>query len=85
MNRRYVIFSVNELPLINFDEVLETSVDTLRYSIDRSLTFVKYDLPAPACVEVLTTKTQEYTQEEIKIILRGVNWSKLPSEITGSL
>jgi hypothetical protein len=84
MNRKYVIFSVSELPLINFDEVLETSVDTLRYSIDRSLTFVKYEGAMPPSVVALTTKSQEYTIEEMIVILNGPEWTVIPNP-SGSL
>lgn len=84
MNRRYVIFSVTEVPLINFDEVYETSPETLRKSLDGTLTFVKYDLPAPPSVVSLTTKTQEYTLEEILVILNGPEWTLQPNP-SGSL
>jgi len=41
MNRTFVIFSVDEIPLIDFSQVLETSADTLRKSVDSTMTFVK--------------------------------------------
>jgi hypothetical protein len=40
-NRKYIIFSTSELDKINFDEVLETSSETVRKSIDETKTFVK--------------------------------------------
>ena len=40
--RHYVIFATSEANTINFDEVLETSIETLRKSIDETKTFVKY-------------------------------------------
>ena len=43
-NRRFVIFDVSELNKINFDEVLETSADTVRKSLDETKTFVKFDI-----------------------------------------
>ena len=55
-NRQFAIFSTTELPLINFSEVLETSQDTVRTSVDGSLTFVKWDgEEPPASVQALTT------------------------------
>ena len=33
-NRRFVIFDVTELPLIDFSQVFETSIDTVRNSVD---------------------------------------------------
>ena len=41
-NRRFVIFEVTELPLIDFNQVYETSIDTVRKSVDQTKTFVKY-------------------------------------------
>ncbi len=81
-NRRYVIFNVTELLQINFNQVYETSIDTVRKSVDGTKTFVKYDMPQPSSVAALTTKSQEYTYDEMLNILTGSAWT--PS-ITGSL
>ena len=75
MNRNFVIFDVTEIPLIDFTTVLETSADTLRLSIDGSQTFVKWEGDEPACISLLTTKSQVYTYEEILNILAGPDWS----------
>lgn len=42
--RRYLIIPSTIVDTINFDEVMETSIDTLRYSIDKTQTFVKYNV-----------------------------------------
>lgn len=44
INRRWLIIPASEAVNINFDEVLETSLETLRYSLDGSKTFVKYNI-----------------------------------------
>jgi len=77
INRRFVIFDVTELSQIDFFQVYETSADTVRKSIDRTKTFVNYDLPQPSSVVALTTKSQEYTYEEILSILGTEEWSSL--------
>lgn len=77
INRRFVIFDVTELSQIDFSQVYETSADTVRKSIDRTKTFVNYDLPQPLSVAALTTKSQEYTYEEILSILGTEEWSSL--------
>lgn len=41
-NRRYLIIPSSIKEQINFNEVLETSVDTLRLSVDGTKTFIKY-------------------------------------------
>jgi hypothetical protein len=40
-NRHYIIFSVSELDKVDFDQILETSSETLRLSVDQTKTFVK--------------------------------------------
>lgn len=77
MNRTFVIFSVAEIPLIDFSQVLETSADTLRKSVDGTMTFVKWDgETVPSCVETLTTKSDYHTYEEILDILAGPDWTQ---------
>jgi hypothetical protein len=74
-DRNYMIFNVSELDSIDFDTVLETSVDTVRKSIDGSLTFVKWDGEIPECVNNLTTKQGPYSHNEILDILSGDSWN----------
>ena len=76
INRRFVIFDVIELSQIDFSQVYETSVDTVRKSIDGTKTFVNYDFPQPSSVAALTTKSQEYTYEEILPILGTEEWEQ---------
>jgi|TARA_R100000479_G_scaffold62137_1_gene29324 hypothetical protein len=45
--RNYVILNADEVSTVNFDEVLETSVDTLRYNTAGDETFVKYEGAKP--------------------------------------
>ena len=75
-DRRFVIFDVTELPLIDFTQVYETSIDTVRKSVDGTKTFVKYDLPQPSSVANLTTKSIEYTYNEILEILNTPEWTE---------
>ena len=74
-NRRFMIFSVTELNQIDFNEVLETSVDTVRKSVDQSKTFVKWYNVMPECVSNLTTKEGPYTYDEILQILSTPEWT----------
>ena len=74
-NRKYIIFNVSELNKIDFNEVQETSVDTIRKSVDETLTFVKYDGDEmPPSVLSLTTKQGPYTQTEILEIISTPEW-----------
>jgi len=82
-NREFMIFSVTELPTIDFNEVKETSIDTVRKSIDGTKTFVKWDGEIiPPSVESLTTKEGPYTYDEIIIILATEEWTD-PNPLMG--
>jgi hypothetical protein len=75
-NREFMIFDVSELDTINFNEVLETSADTVRKSVDQTKTFVKWDgTTIPPSVEALTTKQGPYTYTEILSILSTSEWT----------
>jgi len=84
-DRRFVIFNVTELPLIDFNQVYETSIDTVRKSVDETQTFVKYDIPEPSSVAALTTKSIEYTYDEILEILATPEWTDPEPFPTGSM
>ena len=82
--RQYVIFNVSELDLIDFTQVLETSAETVRRSVDGTKTFVKWDSDVPACVEALTTKGDYMTYEEILAIMNTEEWTTPMDEMNGS-
>lgn len=69
--RRYCIINADEVSSVNFDQVAETSADTLRYSLDGTLTFVKYEGEQPSFLN----GKQEYTYSEIIDILDTEEWS----------
>jgi len=69
MERNYIVFNVSEISKIDFNEVLETSADTLRKSVDEQLTFVKYNGEMPDSVEQLETKEGPYSHFEFLYIL----------------
>ena len=75
-----MIFNVSELPNIDFTQVLETSEETVRKSVDGTKTFVKWDGDMPECVTTLTTQEGPYTYEEILTIMSTLEWS-IPMEI----
>ena len=70
--RKYVIIDASEVSAVNFDEVLETSPSTLRYSLDGSQTFVKYEGETPSFLEGKT----HYSHSEMLTILAGEDWSE---------
>lgn len=74
--RNFMIFNISELSQINFNEVLETSEETVRRSINGEKTFVKWDgNTIPPSVQSLTTSDGPYSYEEILEILNTSEWS----------
>lgn len=58
-NRRWLVIPATEVENVDFNQVLESSADSLRYSIDGSQTFVKYEVRV-----VEETYTETYTDAE---------------------
>jgi hypothetical protein len=73
--RNYLIFNVSEINQINFSEVLETNVDTVRRSVDGTKTFVKWSGERPTSTIELTTAEGPYTHNEIIEILKTEAWT----------
>lgn len=72
-----MIFNVSELNQIDFNQVLETSLGTVRKSVDETKTFIKWDGETiPSSVDSLTTKEGPYTYEEMLLILSTQEWNK---------
>ena len=69
--RTYVIIDASEVSNVDFDQVLQSSADMLRYSLDGSKTFVKYEDGQPS---FLWGKT-EYTHSEILEVLATDEWT----------
>ena len=71
MSRKYVIINSDEVDSVDFSQVDETSADTVRYSLDGSKTFVKYEGDQPSFLN----GKQEYTHSEILTVLSGDEWT----------
>ena len=71
MSRKYVIINASDVASVDFSQVDETSAATLRYSVDGSQTFVKFEGSTPSFLE---GKTQ-YDHSEILTILATPEWS----------
>lgn len=74
-HKNYIILSANQLNLIDFSTVLETSADTVRKSVDGNKTFVKWDSSTPTCISLLTNTEGPYNHDEILNILSGEEWT----------
>ncbi len=71
-NKKYIIIDASEISSIDFSQVNETSENTLRYSIDDSKTFVKFEGETPSFLEGKTI----YNHNEILDILNGSEWNE---------
>ena len=69
--RTYVIINTSELGSVDFDQVIETSADTLRYSVDGSKTFVKFEGDTPSFL----IGEPQYDHAEILEVLSGAEWT----------
>lgn len=69
--RTFVILDASEVGNVDFNKVMQTSADTLRYSLDGTKTFVKFEGDTPS---FLSGKT-EYTRSEILTILATDEWT----------
>ena len=74
MSKKYVIIDADEVSTVDFSQVFETSADTVRYSLDGSQTFVKYEGAKPRFLYGKET----YTHSQMLTILAGDDWSPPP-------
>ena len=68
----YIILEDTEVSSINFNQIIEDNIDTLRYSVDETKTIVKFKGTTP---DFLVGKTK-YTHKEILIIVGTSEWNK---------
>ena len=76
MSRQYVIIDASEVPSVDFNNVLETSANTLRYNVAGDKTFVKYEGAMPPFLLGKDT----YSHAQILEVLAGEEWTQ-PMEL----
>lgn len=69
--RTYCIIDSSEVSSIDFNEILETSEKSLKYSLDGTKVVVKYEGAQPSFLDGKT----EYSHSEILTILAGPDWT----------
>lgn len=69
-DRQYVIINADEVSSVNFGEVLESSAETLRYSVQGDKTFVKYEGVKPSFLE----GKESLSHEQISEVLDSPEW-----------
>lgn len=78
--RQYLIIQTQDLDKVDFTQVLETSQETVRKSVDGNKTFIKWENTEPDFLGILTNTEGPYTHTEILEILSTEEWT---SPITG--
>ena len=75
MSRTYLVIKTAELDSVDFSQVLQTSADTVRRSLDGTKTIIKWEGDQPGFIEGLTGTEGPYTNEEMLVIVRGDAWT----------
>ena len=69
---KYTIILAEEISSVNFSQVLETSEDTLRYSLNNNQVLLKFEGETPSFL----VGNQLYDYEEIMEILNSPTWTQ---------
>ena len=72
----YITINTDELSLVDFNEVMETSKDTVRLSVDGLQTVLKWEGDEPSFVSTLSSYEGPYTHEEILAIMAAPEWTE---------
>ena len=80
-NRQFMIVDSTQISAVDFNQVLETAPETLRYSVDKSLTFFKWDDDAneiPSSIVNIPDiyKQGPYNYKEMYEILAAPAWTQ---------
>lgn len=74
--RNFMILDVSEIGSLDFNDIMETSPESLRKSINETKTFVKWKgEKIPNSVNNLTTKVGPYSYGDMVKILSTREWS----------
>ena len=76
--KKYIIVPADKLELVRFDQVLQTSPESLRYSLDGKFFTLKYLGDQPDFCYNITEDLiglEEYTHKEILEILETSEWT----------
>ena len=71
-NRRWVIVNVSDITGEMIGNAIQSSIDTIRKSLDENKAILKWDGDTPSCFDGMTT----YSHLEILEILNGSEWTE---------
>jgi hypothetical protein len=75
-NNSYLIVLAEDLSFVNFNEVLEDSFETLRYSVDGTKFIINWNGDAPDFILNLQNTDGPYTHQEILQNLESEFWTQ---------
>jgi hypothetical protein len=79
----YAFFYISELQKVDFKQVNETSLETLRYSLDGNFTFVNWDGSNPNFVGTMLCEL--LSESETIERLNSLEWKPKPNFISNEI
>jgi len=74
--RTYVTINILDLSNIDFSEVVETSADTIRKSLDETKFVIKYNTEPSFITNGTVVPLQTLTHSEALILMQTADWSE---------
>ena len=71
----YIIINMSEIELVDFNEALQTSEETVRLSTDITKGVLKWRGDEPSFVSTLSSYEGPYTHEEILVLMSTPEWT----------
>ena len=76
--RFYITIDSSDLAAVNFDEVMETSIDTVRKSNDGTKAILKFIPPEgqayPESIRLISSKSARMSHADMVEMLSGAEW-----------
>lgn len=72
MERKYVVINSSDVSFIDFSQVEETSIDTLRWNKNNTKTFIKFNGDTPSFLSSVLYNGS-FTYKEMLSVLNDVN------------
>jgi len=74
--RTYVTINISDISNIDFSEVVETSADTIRKSLDGTQFIIKYNTEPSFITNGTVVPLQTLTHSEALILMQTADWSE---------
>lgn len=74
MSNKYLFIPVTDLDKVDFDQLVITSKETLRYSVDGLKTFIEWNETEPSFLSQLSPLAEVLNAEQIGLVLSTSEW-----------